>query len=67
MGQTPYQIFGHNEDSSSGTAYTEGMGRSDVVKCDAGDYLTMQIFVQASNWKFYGNYCMLSFTFLAAD
>ena len=67
MGQTPYQIFGHNETSSSGTAYTEGMGRSDVVKCDAGDYLTMQIFVQASNWKFYGNYCMLSFTFLAAD
>ena len=66
MGQTPYQIYGHNEDTASGTIYTEGMGRSDVVKCDAGDYLTMQIYVQGNNWKFYGNYCMLTFTFLAA-
>lgn len=66
-GITPYQIFGHNEVTTSSTTYVEGMGRSDVVKCDEGDYLTMQIFVQASNWKFYGDYCMLTFTFLAAD
>ena len=65
--QTPYQIFGHNEDTASGTVYAEGMGRSDVVKCDAGDYLTMQLYVQGSGWKVYGNYTMLTFTFLAAD
>ena len=67
VGQTPYQIYGHNEDTASGTVYAEGMSRSDVIKCGAGDYLTMQIFIQGSTWKFYGNYCTLTFTFLAAE
>ena len=66
MGQTPYQIFGHNEDTTNGTAFGEGVGRADVVKCDEDDYLTMRIFMQGSTSSVYGNYTMLTFTLLSA-
>ena len=66
VGQTPYQIFGHNEDTTSGTTYGEGVSRADIVKCDKDDYLTMRVFMQGSTSSVYGNYTMLTFTLLTA-
>lgn len=63
-GTTPYQIYGYNDTAAN--SYATGIGRTDIVYCSAGDYITMQLFIAASGWQFYRGYSSVSFCLLSA-
>ena len=64
-GETPYQIYGH--DGTAANSYTEGIGRTDIVYCAAGDYITAQVYIYGANWQIYRNYTAISFCLLSAS
>jgi len=64
-GVTPYQIYGH--DATAVNSYTDGIGRTDIVYCAAGDYITAQVYIQAANWQIYRSYTAISFCLLSAS
>jgi hypothetical protein len=51
----PYQIIGHTLDGGS-TAYVDGVERTDIIYCSAGDYLECRFYTYGSHWEVYGNY-----------
>ena len=63
-GVTPYQIYGYNKTSAN--SYMEGIGRTDIIYCSAGDYITGQAYISGANFKLYSNYSSISFCLLSA-
>ena len=63
-GITPYQIFGH--DTATTGSYPDGIGRTDIVYCAAGDYITGQLYMAGANWQIYRSYTAISFCLLSA-
>ena len=63
-GVTPYQIYGHQNTTNG--SYPDGVGRSDIVYCAAGDYITAQLYIYGANWRFYAGYTAISFCLLSA-
>ena len=63
-GDTPYQIYGH--DATAANSYTDGIGRTDIVYCAAGDYITVQLYMHGANWQIFRNYTAISFCLLSA-
>ena len=51
----PYLIIGHTLDGSS-TGYVDGVERTDIIYCSAGDYLEWRFYTHGSHWEVYGNY-----------
>ena len=63
-GVTPYQIYGYGQTAAN--SYAEGIGRTDIVYCAAGDYITGQVYISGANWQIFRNYSAISFCLLSA-
>ena len=64
-GVAPYQIYGYNNTAADN--YADGIGRTDIVYCAAGDYITGQLYMGGANWRIYKNYAAISFCLLSAS
>lgn len=64
-GVAPYQIYGYN--ATAADSYAEGIGRTDIVYCAEGDYITGLVYMAGANWQLYKNYAALSFCLLSAS